>query len=408
MAQPDWKGLFEWSIQQQEGSTDPAARRHVTPEDRKWFMEAMGAHTQDVSKRLRDIKGALDDKDDSDAQVGEKLKLLDDLMEIVEQIDYARDLTHIGGLPTLLGLLGSCHAPVRASAAEVVATCVQNHPPVQQMFMEGGALPRLLQLLQDPDPICRRKALLALSCLTRHNDAAMDAFRAEGALNLLLSVAQDSADPRQRRKALQLLREVLRHRPADVRDAVRSGAIPAIIDAIASDDAGVREAALALLALMVQHPGVVQALRTDDSLRERLKANEQRLQNLDIDDLDAERDQLALTEHILQKLDEVGDTAPDLAPPADNAAPDRAKTHRFGVHMQAVTKLALCPTGLSTAVQDKVQACFGALKHQACSFDRPSNSAIASAERLRYRHNLWNSLRHIRGKDWPASVLLRY
>lgn len=64
------------------------------------------------------------------------------------------------------------------------------------------------------------------------------------------------------RKALQLLREVLRHRPADVRDAVRSGAIPAIIDAIASDDAGVREAALALLALMVQHPGVVQALRT--------------------------------------------------------------------------------------------------------------------------------------------------
>jgi hypothetical protein len=45
----------------------------------------------------------------------------------------------------------------------------------------------------------RRKALLALSCLTRHNDAAMDAFRAEGALNLLLSVAQDSADPRQRR-----------------------------------------------------------------------------------------------------------------------------------------------------------------------------------------------------------------
>lgn len=47
--------------------------------------------------------------------------------------------------------------------------------------------------------MCRRKALLALSCLTRHNDAAMDAFRAEGALDLLLSAARDSADPRQRR-----------------------------------------------------------------------------------------------------------------------------------------------------------------------------------------------------------------
>ncbi len=72
-----------------------------------------------------------------------------------------------------------------------------------------------------------------------------------------------------RRKALQLLREVLRHRPGDVRDAVRAGAVPAIADAIAGDDAGVREAALALLALMVQHPGVVQALRTVRDCRTR-------------------------------------------------------------------------------------------------------------------------------------------
>ncbi len=53
-------------------------------------MEAMQAQTTDIPKRLRDIKGALDDRDDSDAQVGEKLKLLDDLVEIVEQIDYAK------------------------------------------------------------------------------------------------------------------------------------------------------------------------------------------------------------------------------------------------------------------------------------------------------------------------------
>ena len=28
-------------------------------------------------------------------------------------------------------------------------------PPVQQMFLEGGALPRLLALFADPDPTCR-------------------------------------------------------------------------------------------------------------------------------------------------------------------------------------------------------------------------------------------------------------
>lgn len=45
----------------------------------------------------------------------------------------------------------------------------------------------------------RRKALLALSCLTRHHDAAMDAFRAQGGLSLLLRASANSVDPRQRR-----------------------------------------------------------------------------------------------------------------------------------------------------------------------------------------------------------------
>lgn len=51
-------------------------------------------------------------------------------------------------------------------------------------------------------------------------------------------------------------------RPGDMREAMRGGLMPAISDAIAADDAGVREVALALLALTVQHPGVVAALQT--------------------------------------------------------------------------------------------------------------------------------------------------
>ena len=45
----------------------------------------------------------------------------------------AADLHTIGGLPTLLGLLQDPHASIRWRAAEVVATCVQNNPPVQQV-----------------------------------------------------------------------------------------------------------------------------------------------------------------------------------------------------------------------------------------------------------------------------------
>ena len=50
----------------------------------------MEAHTEDVHKRLRGIKGALESKADVPEDVDEKLRLLDDLTEIVENIDYAR------------------------------------------------------------------------------------------------------------------------------------------------------------------------------------------------------------------------------------------------------------------------------------------------------------------------------
>ena len=47
----------------------------------------------------------------------------------------ASDLHTIGGLPTLLSLLQDSHASIRWRAAEVVATCVQNNPPVQQVSL---------------------------------------------------------------------------------------------------------------------------------------------------------------------------------------------------------------------------------------------------------------------------------
>ena len=44
------------------------------------------------------------------------------------------DLARIGGLQTLLRLLGSAHGSLRWRAAEVVAACVQINPPVQVLI----------------------------------------------------------------------------------------------------------------------------------------------------------------------------------------------------------------------------------------------------------------------------------
>ena len=57
--------------------------------------------------------------------------LLEELHEIVESIDFARDLRSIGGLPVLKKLLGCSSSELRWRAADVVAACAQNHVSVQ-------------------------------------------------------------------------------------------------------------------------------------------------------------------------------------------------------------------------------------------------------------------------------------
>ena len=59
------------------------------------------------------------------------------------------------GLADIAEPAGVQLCPGPSSAAEVVATCVQNNPPVQQFFLDGGALPKLLKLAGDADPTCR-------------------------------------------------------------------------------------------------------------------------------------------------------------------------------------------------------------------------------------------------------------
>lgn len=291
-----WKGLFDWSMRYQDGTTPSDGPKPMTNDDRKWLEEAFKAQTIDLSERMRDIKGKLEGPGgESGLEVQDKEHLLDELMDIVDFIDLARDLHTIGGLPVLLSLLQDPAPKLRAKAAEVVATCAQNNEPVQDWMVAGGTFPPLLTLLEQQDVPCRVKALLALSCLVRENGGALDRLRALGGLRHVTAAVGggQAVDLRLQRKALQLLKYWLRERPADAPCAVQQGLIAGLANAVSSQDGDVCQAALALAAALVRIKETRGATETDAQLQQALEGVQQRLDSLSGEDAEAALDQAA-------------------------------------------------------------------------------------------------------------------
>ena len=194
------------------------------------------------------------------ATLAAQVALLDELVEIVESIDHARDLALVGGLPTLLDLVASPEPALRARAAEVLGTAAQSNPPVQDWFLEGGALGAVLGMLGgggggggaagDPCPLARQKALFALSCLVRHCEPATDALLQAGGVGVLVGEASGEAcagRPGAARKAWQLLAYLATARPGAVGDAAAGagvGAALATAISLPGGDEAVRGAAV--------------------------------------------------------------------------------------------------------------------------------------------------------------------
>ncbi|TKY63344.1 Hsp70-binding protein 1 [Spatholobus suberectus] len=242
---PNWDGLLKWSIAHSDG-TRPT--RNLSEEDRRWFMEAMQAQTIDVVKRMKEItlvmqtpEQVLKDQGVTPADIED---MLDELQEHVESIDMANDLHSIGGLVPLLGYLRNSHANIRAKAADVVTTIVQNNPQSQQLVMEAnGFEPLISNFSSDPDMTVRTKALGAISSLIRHNKPGITAFRLANGYAALKD-ALTSENVRFQRKALNLIHYLLHENSSDCNIVNDLGFPRMLMHLASSEDSDVREAAL--------------------------------------------------------------------------------------------------------------------------------------------------------------------
>ncbi|KAK8950493.1 hypothetical protein KSP40_PGU009935 [Platanthera guangdongensis] len=324
-----WDGLLKWSLSHADG-TGP--KRVLSDEERRWFLEAMGANSVDVIKRMKEITEVMKTPEDvldahgvttahievlasvirddipetSRASYDSQASMFIDAKEIrrsptifkqrphdvlnlvrssiarlksiyhnepglsntapkgspnKEEIsitggneipsthegdcrgaDYALagiiecakgDLHSIGGLHPLIGYLKNSNASIRAKAADVVTTIVQNNPKSQQLVMEASGLDLLLSNLStDSDVTVRSKALGAISCITStvtelgflrlmvHLASSDDSSVREAALGTLLELAWGSTSEGGTSsfdEATKLkLKQILQHRIDDI------------------------------------------------------------------------------------------------------------------------------------------------------------------------------------------------
>ncbi|KAJ1292940.1 hypothetical protein BS78_01G029300 [Paspalum vaginatum] len=296
---PDWNGLLKWSLAHGDGTNPPRA---LSEEDRKWFMEAMQANTVDVVKRMKEITQVMKTPEDvlhSQGVTPENIEdMLDELQEHVESIDMANDLHSIGGLDPLLGYLKNSHAGIRAKAAEVVSTIVQNNPKSQQLVMESNGLdPLLTNFKSDPSTNARTKALGAISSLIRHNQPGISAFRlGNGYAGLKDALGSD--DARLQRKALNLIQYLLHNNKADRSVATDLGLPKLMMHLASSDDSLVREAALSGLLELAQDKSSGNALPDQDKLKDVLKNRIEGISVMDTEDLHAAREERQLVDSL--------------------------------------------------------------------------------------------------------------
>ncbi|CAM9765240.1 unnamed protein product, partial [Phaeothamnion confervicola] len=148
---PGWLGILQWSLAQKD-FTAPSDVPPTRPEDMQWLREAMESMVRDDNKRLREIAKQIADVADGavPADEDEVLTFLDEAQDICEQIDNGATFVKLGGGRLLLWLAAQRgrRADVRAKAAAVLATCVQNNPQAQELLWRGGALPDMLAALR--------------------------------------------------------------------------------------------------------------------------------------------------------------------------------------------------------------------------------------------------------------------
>lgn len=215
-----WLGLLKWSLAHTDGTVPSEESLQPMSEDKRKFLEAvMKDGIIDEGKRMRAILAELTltleplfsknnvlDNPEAIAEATKKLnldeisELMLELQDIVEQIDYARDFTNMGGIPFLLGCANErklIPSSVRGASLSILAAMAQNNPPVQEkLLVAENGLSILGKLFfeesqtrdLDSDGMLRSRVLRAISCAIRGHVVGEESFCRNSNLRSILDL----------------------------------------------------------------------------------------------------------------------------------------------------------------------------------------------------------------------------
>lgn len=199
----------------------------------------------------------------STATEDEQIEAIEIIEEYVDNMDAANDFCKIGGLEIILPCLSSEHQLVRAKTASLIAELAQNNPYCQKQLLDVDALPKLINLLLEPDSA--PSAIHAISCSVRNFEPALAAFIDIGGLECILGCLQRLDEEKVIVRSLFLLSSISAEFPPVRDELIKLRAVDQIVAMLRpSSEYDVRlETALSALCLFTENQGAL--LRCQES-----------------------------------------------------------------------------------------------------------------------------------------------
>ncbi|XP_032244690.1 hsp70-binding protein 1 isoform X2 [Phoca vitulina] len=266
------QGLLQMAITAGSEEPDPPPEP-MSEERRQWLQEAMSAAFRGQQEEVEQMKNCLRvlsqpapplaAEADLAADQQEREGALELLADLCENMDNAADFCQLSGMHLLVGrYLEAGPAGLRWRAAQLIGTCSQNVAAIQEQVLGLGALRKLLRLLdRDACDLVRVKALFAISCLVREQEAGLLQFLRLDGFSVLMRAMQQQVQKLQVKSAF-LLQNLLVGHPEHKGTLCSMGMVQQLVALIRTEHSPFHEHVLgALCSLVTDFPQGVRECR---------------------------------------------------------------------------------------------------------------------------------------------------